>query len=195
MVGLCAPLSLMLFCGPAAVAGTITFNDLTESPFITDTTGRAVGSCVNEVCTVVLSPLAGSQGLNLTSPANIFGGVGTAEAGILSDTFQINCCSNPFPTVTLIFSSDPEGGPSLAQIPGPAQTLVETGLLQQVGIVTWNGNGAVLGTDTIYFQSDVESTTMPEPSAKWLALTGFALLGISRQSMKGSPLRRLMGRS
>lgn len=172
-------LTLLVLQSSGANAGMITFNDLADGLTFTENTGgRVTGSCIGEVCTLTLlqpQPAVAGVGLNFSANVNIFGAPGTPEAGQLSDTFQFICCSNPFPTMTLIFSSDSENGPPLTLLPG-AFTISETGAVQLAGTISYFNANGIFATDTINFVSDVEAT--PEPAGLALGLIGFGFIAL-----------------
>lgn len=84
---LAASLALLFLQPVGAIAASITFHDLTDSVTVTEDTGRATVTCVEEVCTVVLQqPFAEFSGAGYSSPTlNIFDPDGVT----LSDTIAI----------------------------------------------------------------------------------------------------------
>lgn len=160
-----------------ASAGTVTFLDLTDNVTFGDDSGRGSGNCgVGESCTVTLLAPTGASSGNF-SPIISFN---WAEPGgtILSDTFAGSIIfnnQNP-PFASIVFTSDVEGS-SLggACTPPNPSCLAEDGTVQTAFSITWlNGAGAIVGTDTIKFQSDVSDA--PEPAAFCLAAIGMAVL-------------------
>lgn len=164
----------------AALAGNITFLDLTDTLTFTDDTGRAAVSCpgvpVNanpENCSFSLSAPAGSVGLPTLHVTSLFWTeLGTTD---LSDSFLI-------PTVTALsvdsrFFSFGEG--STGTCPPIVACLPENGQIQTAFTVTWlNVAGAPIVTDNIQFQSDIAD--VPEPGSAALIMTGLGIFGISR---------------
>jgi len=186
-------ISALTFCllQPFGAAGgpiTITFNDLTESPFITVTgspadTVRAsfVGTgCVGEICTVTLAaPInyVSGTGVGIIGSANIFGSL-LDDGATPSDTYlQTLNTGTPTQTnpsgvsFTLIFNST-DGVQALPPNTFSLQTLTETGAVQPLDNFQWAGTGV---TDQVTFVSDA----VPEPSTGLLMLVGVALAGIS----------------
>jgi len=173
-------LSLIPFVN--AVAGIITFNDLTDIVTVTfsnDLTGRATmgNDCgTGEVCTVTLSgPSSALRAFSFDSTINI------TEPGsqIISDTLDITPLvnTNASTVFRITFTSDTEGVP-LLPIPNAGNEYVETGDVQFGGAIVWGDPGTEQTFDTVQFQSDIDST-VPEPSTLSLTLLAFvALVGL-----------------
>ena len=153
--------SLILFSAAScpAFAGMITFNDLTDTVTVTDTTGRIAGGCTGESCNLVLTGPPGTASLfqNLTPFWT------EPDSTIVSDRFcQPNGCPVTQTTYNILFGD--------CGIAGACR--VENGQVQTAIVITWkNANNAVILTDTVAFQSDV-----PEPTP-WLLVAGCVVLG------------------
>ena len=165
-------IALLLVMASPAIAGVVTFNDLTDSlTFSTDIPSRASGSCdsVNETCTVTISAPGGG----------VFSFTSSIPTGFVEQGTQIvsdEVCGGPagpcqfLPFLaTVTFASDIEGS-SLGTCSGcPA----ETGAIQPAFSITWGQGEGLTVVDTIQFQSDVE---IPEPASVLLTLVGTAML-------------------
>ena len=176
IVSICTLFSLSV-CSVQAVAGTITFNDLTDTLSVSLTgsdsarysflSGQPLG-CLLEVCTVMVAAPTGyvrGTGIGIVGPANI---LEPGTGSLLSDTYQENIASNGG-SYTLIFTSD-------ATVPLPSntfslQTIRETGSVQALDTLTWFGTGPPPISDQVFFASSV-----PEPAS--LALFGSGLVGL-----------------
>ncbi len=121
-----------------------------------------------EACTATLSAPSGATGLNLSGGGFMaFGeGDGTASDFI---AFELS-----LPTTTITFFSDTSAGIPCSDFFGGC-AVTEDGTVQSSETLTWLDNsGAILATDNVSFQSDVE--VVPEPAS--LALLGSGLLAI-----------------
>jgi len=168
-----------------ALAGTITFVDLTDTITLSDDTGRTSGfSCIDESCVVTIT---GPTGTN--AEVGQFITLQWAEPGtnILSDEFCIGlfgCTFVPTGTATITFSSDNEAG-SLGTCPTNTLTPcgVENGSVQTALTVSWYHQvGSVftlLETDSIGFQSDIEA--IPELASALLLLAGVGVVALARR--------------
>lgn len=164
---------LLLVMSTNASAGTITFNDLTDSLTITDRTGRATFSTCpagkTETCSFAwaapVDTVSASGG-----PVGNFNIYEDASLQIVSDQliWDFGLTGG-----TASFISDTDGV-VLTALPG-GRSIVETGKFQNVGGVTWTLKDGTTVTDTIQFVSDVES--VPEPGS--IALVSIALLGMA----------------
>ena len=174
-------------------AATITFNDLSPTPFVTVTgpgASRATfptssTGCVGETCTVTLtapSIYVTGAGIGIGGSENIYEPLSLT----LSDTYQetLNTDGRSF---TLTFISG-----TTSALSG-AGTIHETGSVQALDYLQWAGTGLPPGapniTDQVLFGSEV-----PEPSTGLLMLVGVALVGIPsyalghrRKDRKGVP--------
>lgn len=169
-------LALSFLHPSVAAAGTITFNDLTDTVTFSTDVGRvsAFNCSGGEVCVLtLLPPVFPNGGTTWGGAFDIFGAPGTAESGLLSDTlldtptFDANFNILSF---KITFTSDTEGGPPL--VPTGGNRLTENGTIQTADNISWP-NGVVV--DTIKFQSD--SPEVPEPSTMVLMLVAFVGLG------------------
>jgi hypothetical protein len=183
--GACSLLGLLLCCGSSASAVTITFNDLTDSPFVTVSgadsarvsfTTNPVTGCVGEVCTLFLAipqNYIDGAGVGNSGPANIFGGpddLVSTPPGALSDTYQPSIKFSPIFTLlgfTLTFTSDGETSNQLPPFINGARPITENGTIQLLDNFSWAGTGV---TDTINFGSDVPAALSPEPGTVGLVL-------------------------
>ena|ERR1035437_1670165 len=154
----------------SAVAGTITFFDLTDVNTVTDDTGRGVVHCGLEFCLVSL--FAPTGGFSAQSSTGVF--VGELGGSLISDML-ITGTAVGRNTIDLQWSSDDESGNLGTCSSRGGCTIIEDGTVQTLYTVIWNNaNGNFLSSDTIKFQSDA----VPEPSTMVLILVGFAVLGI-----------------
>jgi hypothetical protein len=118
-----------------------------------------------EACTATVSAPSGATAISLTGPfSTVFGEGDGTVSDFIASTFNL-------PTTTIEFLSDTSVG-----IPcSGACVVTEDGTVQSFGTLTWlDKNGAVLATDNVSFQSDVE--VVPEPAS--VALLGSGLLSI-----------------
>jgi hypothetical protein len=169
-----------------ARAGTVTFNDLsdstTDSITIADTTGRLTSSVCNtdeEHCFVTFSAPPNAVSFSSSLPTFPNQGVNIREspAGRLSDVLLF---SFDLSGGSLEFVSDTDGGPILDPIAGPF--IDETGTSQTAVSVTWTLADGSTVVDSIAFVSDVEGQVVPEPGTLALFCTGLAgLVGIRRK--------------
>lgn len=172
-------LGLSLVSPASAVAGLITFHDLTDVLTITSNIGTFPGQrgCTAETCffkdfTPPVGPVPiGSLGYGSTL---IYAGPGSSViSDIITETPTV--VNGLVTLVTVTFTSDS----SESGLPNPGfinpQILFEDGTLQFGIPIIWGPNGP---TDQVQFESDVEqATAVPEPSS--LALFGAGLAGLA----------------
>ena len=161
-------------------AGTITFNDLTDTVGFTDTTGRVSAfTCSGETCTVLFAAPTYPTGAGPTSFSATPSRVNIFEAGgsnAISDTLAVTPASSTVGAdnlVQAIFTSDSDLG-GLNPLPSPALSIIEDGTIQDAFTITWFFANQASVVDTISFQSDVNET--PEPAS--LALVGLGLVAL-----------------
>jgi hypothetical protein len=189
-----AVLVLLSLLIPRASASTITMSDLNDVVTMqTDNSSRISGVCSGESCTVTILAPTGTNGvtsgitqvfLENNGSHNISdqfcNGQGPNNCQILPNFFSPS-------SFVLTFDSDGEGG-TLGNC--PACTVVETGLVQSAGSITWSTlSGQVV--DNIFLQSDVtEASAAPEPSSAMLMLAGIGLAIAYYKKSKPRRLRR-----
>src|ERR1035437_2060603 len=124
-------LALSFLHPSVAAAGTITFNDLTDTVTFSTDVGRvsAFNCSGGEVCVLtLLPPVFPNGGTTWGGAFDIFGDPGTAESGLLSHTrlhtpiFDANFNLLSF---KITFTSDTEGGPPLVPTGGNRLTRSE----------------------------------------------------------------------
>lgn len=151
---------------------TITFNDTTDILTITTTpSGAGAPTTINSSCTVesctidVLDPAtaSGSSLGGVAAPIDILDQGGSVISDTLDASHQ-NFLSGFTGGYVVTFTSDTDEVSGLG-IFTSGNSLIEDGTVQNPFTITWNDNtGAIVGTATIQFQSDVETTTgVPEP--------------------------------
>jgi len=174
-----------LLTAGSAQASTITFNDLSSSPFVTvsgpDASRVIVGAtpCVSdgsggETCTVFVStPSAYVQGAGVGSGgnANIF------EAGsstLISDTYleTPNYAGPLLVGFTLVFRSN-----DVQPLAPLARSINEDGTVQSLDQLQWSNGSSIVAVDQINFAS----TDTPEPATMAMLGTGCLLLGLARR--------------
>lgn len=173
-------LGTVLLAGPAAMAGTITFNDLGSLSFTDSTGGRATGSCTHgagvngpgsdAVCVVTLQPVNGSASWSSTNILETL-------SNNISDTLLVNPMLDPNTFAIQFFTITFTSGGNLTPLSG-ANSMRENGSLQTGAVITWSGGA----TDVIQFQSSDAAT--PEPGSWMLGGTGLALLFVTRLRRK-----------
>jgi hypothetical protein len=156
----------------SALAGTITFNDLTDDVTVTDTTGRITSSsCADETCFVDFSAPANavSSSSSPAQPPNLAVNILESPGGVLSDILLF---SFDLSGGSIEFVSDTDGGPILDPDAGPF--IVETGTIQNAVSVTWTLADGSTVVDRLAFVSDSEGGTqgLPEPVSLFLFATG-----------------------
>jgi len=162
-----------------ARAGTITFDDLSDSVTIADTTGRLTSSACNADCFVTFSaPLnAISFSSGLAQPPNFAVNILESPGNRLSDILLFNF---DLSGGSLEFVSDVDGGPVLDPVAG--RFIAETGTSQNAVSVTWTLADGSTVVDSVAFVSDGAEQGVPEPGALALFCAGLAgLVGMRRK--------------
>jgi len=164
----------MLAARSAKADTIVTIQDLTDA---VTASGPATSNCLpnTELCTITLTPPSSGATVSSTTLPVAFHMV---EGGTLGGVAQpISDGLNHLLLTTLhqlTFQSDPPiaGDPSLpgACVPNLIDCVIETGLPQLAGTVTWSDNTVY----DIYVESDVE----PEPATLILFGSGLALAGM-----------------
>jgi PEP-CTERM motif len=188
-----AAVGLAVFLSASASAGTITIVDLANDVISFTTDGAATTARLTTT--------------NCTSESScIFAIAGPTGAATGADTFShtiISLLEPPLLTLASdnLHNSDVGAGGSNAwsfvssetgiAILSGAFTLTEDGTAQSVTTITYHSSigGAVVGTDTIFIQSDLDSVApTPEPASASLLLLGGGLLiaaGRFRKRVRG----------
>jgi hypothetical protein len=168
----------MFFIGPMiSFAGTVTFNDLTDTMTVTvSDPGRIYMSCLGlESCFVIVSAPDQARFVSTTLPGLPFF-ISEPQGILVSDVLTAGVLPPVLdlpPGYPVIFASYADTS-TLQCSPFPTGCgLTEDGTFQAIGTITWSDNTV----DTIRFQSDVET---PEPSSTLLLVTGLVLLGARR---------------
>jgi hypothetical protein len=184
-------LLLTLTVAQPANAGTITFNDLNNTVSYT-TSGLSVTSlsyCSGEICYVeIIAPV----GVDVyQSSATLTEYILEPTGLIISDDFgaifDIPVVGPSKYDLTFGSASDETTGLGICNAGCLSiGTMREDGTVQVAGTIDWRDvDGALLRTDTIQFQSDVDP--VPEPAS--IALFASALLGVgflTRRKRKAS---------
>ena len=175
--------SLLMVCSMLAAetakADTIVFHDLTDTVTV-DGSSRlapvspAVVMCVGELCTVRLNAPTGYTFSSTTLP--LLYRIAESAGGTVSDRLlhPVFVVGSSF--VQFTFDSDVfEPGVVPCTTPGGVGTcdVVENGLLQLAGTITWSKTGSPNIIDSVGFESDV----VPEPASLILFGSGLAIAG------------------